>query len=276
MEILHIVLPLVLGALIGYVTNYIAVRMLFRPYRAVKIGSRTLPFTPGVIPKNKKRIAKACGAAVESSLFSQEDIKKAITGSIKKPDIDSMKVADIVSEDLSEQFAKTLADKLMGEIKKIDIKSIIAEKGTAILEEKVKDTMLAMFVNRDMIASFAEPIEQKVMQYLDGEGYVYLNLKIKGEIETVRSRTLGQEAAALNLDIGGFTDRIFDEFIDEKLGTLTSKIDIAAVVEDKINRMDVREFEKMVLSVMKKELQAVVNLGALIGFVIGLINLLVL
>ncbi len=32
MEILHIVLPLVLGALIGYVTNYIAVRMLFRPY----------------------------------------------------------------------------------------------------------------------------------------------------------------------------------------------------------------------------------------------------
>ena len=58
MEILHIVLPLVLGALIGYVTNYIAVRMLFRPYRAVKIGSRTLPFTPGVIPKNKQRIAK--------------------------------------------------------------------------------------------------------------------------------------------------------------------------------------------------------------------------
>lgn len=276
MEILHIVLPLVLGALIGYVTNYIAVRMLFRPYRAVKIGSRTLPFTPGVMPKNKQRIAKACGAAVESSLFSQEDIKKAITGSIKKPDIDSIKVADIVSEDLSEQFAKTLADKLTGEIKKIDIKGIIAEKGTAILEEKVKDTMLAMFVNRDMIASFAEPIEQKVMHYLDGEGYVYLNLKIKGEIETVRSCTLGQEAAALNLDIGGFTDRIFDEFIDEKLGTLTSKIDIAAVVEDKINRMDVREFEKLVLSVMKKELQAVVNLGALIGFVIGLINLLVL
>ncbi len=276
MEILHIVLPLVLGALIGYVTNYIAVRMLFRPYRAVKIGSRTLPFTPGLIPKNKQRIAKACGAAVESSLFSQDDIKKAITGSIKKPDIDSIKVADIVSEDLSEQFAKTLADKLTGEIKKIDIKGIIAEKGTAILEEKVKDTMLAMFVNRDMIASFAEPIEQKVMQYLDGEGYVYLNLKIKGEIETVRSRTLGQEAAALNLDIGGFTDRIFDEFIDEKLGTLTSKIDIAAVVEDKINRMDVREFEKLVLSVMKKELQEVVNLGALIGFVIGLINLLVL
>ena len=57
MEILHIILPLALGALIGYVTNYIAVKMLFRPYSAVKTGSRTLPFTPGVIPKNKSRIA---------------------------------------------------------------------------------------------------------------------------------------------------------------------------------------------------------------------------
>ena len=101
-------------------------------------------------------------------------------------------------------------------------------------------------------------------------------MKIRGEIENIRSRTLGQEAAELNLDLDGFTDRVFDEFVDEKLGTLTSGIDIAAVVEDKINRMDVREFEKLVLSVMKKELQAVVNLGALIGFVIGLINLIVL
>lgn len=276
MEILHIVLPLVLGALIGYVTNYIAVKMLFRPYEAVKIGNKTLPFTPGVIPKNKPRIARACGAAVEGSLFSQDDIKKAITGSIRKPDISGIRVSDIVSEDLSERLAETLADKLTGEIKKTDIKGLIVEKGAAILEEKVKDTMLAMFVNKDMIASFAEPIEQKVLQYLDGEGYVYLNMKIRGEIENIRSRTLGQEAAELNLDLDGFTDRVFDEFVEEKLGTLTSKIDIAAVVEDKINRMDVREFEKLVLSVMKKELQAVVNLGALIGFVIGLINLLVL
>ena len=276
MEILHIILPLALGALIGYVTNYIAVKMLFRPYEAVKIGNKTLPFTPGVIPKNKPRIARACGAAVEGSLFSQDDIKKAITGSIRKPDISGIRVSDIVSEDLSERLAETLADKLTGEIKKTDIKGLIVEKGAAIFEEKVKDTMLAMFVNRDMIASFAEPIEQKVLQYLDGEGCVYLNMKIRGEIENIRSCTLGQEAAELNLDLDGFTDRVFDEFVDEKLVTLTSGIDIASIVEDKINRMDVREFEKLVLSVMKKELQAVVNLGALIGFVIGLINLIVL
>lgn len=274
MEILHTILPLLLAALIGYITNYIAVKMLFRPYRAVKIGKRTLPFTPGVIPKNKSRIARACGAAVEGSLFSQEDIREAMAGSITSLDIGSVRISDIVSEDLSERLAGTLAGRLTGEIKKADIKGIIVSKGGAILEEKVKDTMLAMFVNRDMIASFAEPIEQKALQYLDGEGGEYLKHKIKEEIETVRNRSIGQEAAELNLDMDRLAGRVFEELIDKKLGEVTSKINIAAVVEDKINQMDVREFETLVLSVMKKELQAVVNLGALIGFVIGLINLL--
>lgn len=276
MEILHIILPLLLGAVIGYVTNYIAVKMLFRPYSPVKIGGRTLPFTPGVIPKNKSRIAKACGVAVEGSLFSQDDIKEAIAVSIGKAKIENIRVSDIVSEDMSEGLAQSITDKLIGEIKKADIEGIIIEKGGALLEEKVKDTMLAMFVNRSLIASFAEPVCQQITQYLDGEGAVYLNLKIGEEIEAIRNRTLGQEAAELEIDINSFKERILAKFADEKLGELTAGIDIAAIVEQKINRMDVREFEKLVLSVMKKELQAVVNLGALIGFVIGLINLVVL
>ena len=37
--------------------------------------------------------------------------------------------------------------------------------------------------------------------------------------------------------------------------------------------MDVMELENMVLSVMKKELNTIVNLGALIGFVIGILNI---
>ena len=37
--------------------------------------------------------------------------------------------------------------------------------------------------------------------------------------------------------------------------------------------MDVKELEKLCLSVMKKELNAVVNLGAVIGFIIGILNI---
>ena len=46
-----------IGAVIGYCTNYGAVKMLFRPLTPIRIGKFTLPFTPGVIPKRKKELA---------------------------------------------------------------------------------------------------------------------------------------------------------------------------------------------------------------------------
>ena len=50
-----IIRPLI-GAVIGYVTNWIAVKMMFRPLHEKKIGKFTIPFTPGIIPRNKDRI----------------------------------------------------------------------------------------------------------------------------------------------------------------------------------------------------------------------------
>ena len=51
------------------------------------------------------------------------------------------------------------------------------------------------------------------------------------------------------------------------------RINVAQVVEDKINSMSVEELEKGVMQVMKTELNMIVNLGALIGLVIGSINI---
>lgn len=47
----------IIGAFIGYVTNDITVRMLFRPLNSVYIGKFHVPFTPGIIPKGKGRLA---------------------------------------------------------------------------------------------------------------------------------------------------------------------------------------------------------------------------
>ena len=55
---------------------------------------------------------------------------------------------------------------------------------------------------------------------------------------------------------------------------LAEGFEIGRIVEQKINDMDVAEFERLVMSVMKHELGMIVNLGALIGLVIGALNLL--
>ena len=62
----------------------------------------------------------------------------------------------------------------------------------------------------------------------------------------------------------------------EKLAVVLRAINLSAIVEEKINAMDVEEVEELILSMMKKELGTVVNLGAVIGLVLGLINVLIL
>lgn len=68
----------VIGAVIGYFTNFIAVKMLFHPKKEIKVFGHKLPFTPGAIPKGKSRLAKSVGDAVGNNLITQADIESRL------------------------------------------------------------------------------------------------------------------------------------------------------------------------------------------------------
>ncbi len=65
----------VISALIGWITNYLAVKMIFRPHTPLKILGITFH---GILPKRKSALAYEIGETVERELISHEDIKKAI------------------------------------------------------------------------------------------------------------------------------------------------------------------------------------------------------
>ncbi|HEY9903938.1 MAG TPA: DUF445 family protein [Candidatus Sericytochromatia bacterium] len=69
------VAPPVAGAIIGYFTNDIAIKMLFRPYKAIYIGKRQLPFTPGLIPRNQERLAKRIADTIMGSLLTPGELQ---------------------------------------------------------------------------------------------------------------------------------------------------------------------------------------------------------
>lgn len=75
METTYFIAPL-LGGLIGYITNDIAIRMLFRPHKAKYLLGIHIPFTPGIIPKEKGRIAEAIGGVISENLMNNEVLKK--------------------------------------------------------------------------------------------------------------------------------------------------------------------------------------------------------
>jgi uncharacterized membrane protein YheB (UPF0754 family) len=65
----------IISALIGYVTNYIAVAMLFRPHRPRRFLGLTVQ---GLVPRRQKEIATSLGAMIERDLFSHADIQQAL------------------------------------------------------------------------------------------------------------------------------------------------------------------------------------------------------
>jgi len=67
--------PPVVGGIIGYFTNDIAIRMLFRPYKPLYLGKWQLPFTPGVIPRNQERLATRISDTIMSALLTPEELQ---------------------------------------------------------------------------------------------------------------------------------------------------------------------------------------------------------
>ncbi|MCB2361006.1 DUF445 family protein [Clostridium estertheticum] len=66
------------GAIIGYITNWLAIKMLFRPHKEIRIFNIKVPFTPGLIPKEKSRIARSVGESIGQHLLTKETIIKSL------------------------------------------------------------------------------------------------------------------------------------------------------------------------------------------------------
>ncbi|NJO78958.1 MAG: DUF445 domain-containing protein [Cyanobacteria bacterium RM1_2_2] len=70
-----LIAPPIVGGIIGYFTNDIAIKMLFRPYQAYYIAGRRVPFTPGLIPSNQERLAQRISDAIMGSLLTPEELQ---------------------------------------------------------------------------------------------------------------------------------------------------------------------------------------------------------
>lgn len=66
------IMPPLIGAIIGYFTNWLAIKMLFRPLKPVYLGKFKLPFTPGILPRERSRLTDSVGETVSRELLTTE------------------------------------------------------------------------------------------------------------------------------------------------------------------------------------------------------------
>ena len=74
----HFFIPPILGAFIGYLTNKIAIKMLFRPLKELRIFGVRIPMTPGVIPAKRQELAQNFGEVVGGHLLTSKEIGAAL------------------------------------------------------------------------------------------------------------------------------------------------------------------------------------------------------
>lgn len=297
MTILEIIAGPAIGAVIGYCTNYIAVKMLFRPLKPVKIGNKTLPFTPGIIPKGQGRMARALGQAVGEHLLTKEDFKKMLLSEdIKNAVVDAvlqkiekLKDTEASLEEFLSQYTGQeeydlmrdkledyITEKITEGVENLDIGAIIVEEGTKEIKEKFKGGMLSMFLNDDLIQSVATPIGNKVDEYIKENGEEKIRPAVVAQLAAAENKSVAQWVEIFPVSDKKFhqiIENIYVKFVNEKAEELAEKFHVAEIVEEKINAMDVLELENLLLGIMKKELNAVVSLGAVIGFILGLLNI---
>lgn len=182
-----------LGALIGWLTNVIAIKLLFRPINP--IGIKGTPFViQGLIPKRKGEIAKSVGDVISEELVSMEAI----------------------------------VDQVIVDMDKKQILEIVKEKIVTVANEKMPSLIPSMF--KSMII-------QSVESMIDENG-----------------------------------EQVITELGEKLSHNAIEAINISKMVEDQINAFDFEKIEQMTLKIASKELKHIEVLGGVLGFLIGLLQ----
>lgn len=188
----------IIAAITGWVTNYVAIKMLFHPKKKINLYFFSIQ---GIFPKRQALLAERLGKIVSSELFSFKDIK--------------------------ERFTSTSTA--------LEINKVLDEKLEDFMEDKLKTAMpmLAMFLNKDA------------------------KVKIK---ETLHSEF----------------QNILPDILNKYSEKLEKDIDVEEIVYQKVAAFSSEKLEQILFSIMKKEFKFIEILGGILGFMIGIIQLLII
>lgn len=125
-------LPLI-AALIGWATNYLAIKMLFHPREPKKILGLSFQ---GVFPKRQNQIAEKLGTLVANELFSMKDIGQRIEELSTQPE---------AMEEVGKRIEKTIRGKLISAFPMLSmfLSDDMIEKVTNLFKGELEDFMKA-------------------------------------------------------------------------------------------------------------------------------------
>lgn len=299
MLMLRTIIAPLLGGVIGYITNDLAIRMLFRPRKAIYIGKFHVPFTPGLIPSQQGRIAQSIGEVVSGQLLNEETLRQTllslqtidklrekIQSMLEGLSNDTRTVSDLLEMPAIRDKAQISVDDLQVKMTVALYNKIIEAKlGYAVVDSVVGNRIDFLTQNK-WIASVVGDVAQnsirdKLAEKVDEivaerapDAAAAITTRFREELLDARLCDLREKYKDREAEL---TERVLDLYISilgGNLSRLLKAINIEGIVVDKINGLNPAELEQVIFGLMKRELRAIVYLGAALGFLMGFINLL--
>lgn len=184
----------IIGAIIGYLTNWLAIKMLFRPHNEVRIFGIKMPFTPGLIPKEKNRIAASVGETIGKHLLSKETI-----------------VESLCSREMNLKLKQGIENKVKALINstytlEFETKKIIGEKYETFMS----------FINRKIFNTIINHINnEKIINNISREIFKLLNELMKKDMSFILDNSFYKDIKGKILDKGKYaiTSKQLSEYI---------------------------------------------------------------
>lgn len=136
---LKIIILAAIGGIIGWITNLLAIKMLFRPFEPINIPIINFKIQ-GLIPKRKAEIARSIGEIIETELLSIEDIIDKLVKNNDKDEI-LLLIKEKIETIISNKLPSLIPSAFKGIILKY-IDDIINEEGDKIITDFIENMAL--------------------------------------------------------------------------------------------------------------------------------------
>ena len=224
-----------IGAVIGYITNWLAIKMLFRPREAKYIFGMKLPFTPGLIPKEKSRIANKVGETVGTHLLNSDSLSKALKDDkikAKFNEVAKEKINQVINSNstLEESLKNTLGENYYA-LKGNMINNITKTILESIQEEEFKNKVKFYIV--DSIKERLNKEPEKIIDFINSNKFREVIINTLGEEKTrdiigkallKEVKTLGKEDLTIEEVISENIKPYIEEYVKSQKDTLVDII----------------------------------------------------
>ncbi|MET0625226.1 MAG: DUF445 family protein [Pyrinomonadaceae bacterium] len=244
----------------GYGAAWLAVRMLFRPHRPVKIFGLTV-WPQGMIPRHRERLAATIGHAVGNELVSQETVVHALfeTGFFRRK-VDSFVSA--FTDELLEKNYTTALDALPKSVRAPVLDALaalqmrIAEHIAGALKSEETAEAVARFVDRRVDEILSQRLSEMVGHETFEQALGFVENRFRGVVNERGFESKVREFVSSRVDeLAQSRATLAEMFTPETVAVIKERIDsqVPPVVAKLTEIATNRETRKQIGTLIKRE-----------------------